>query len=261
MLEIGVPLPPGALLNSAPEELSEKLAGTTCFWLEGKRKRFSLDKKTGAITGWQPSHGTGEVRPTEPNTGNAVLVEAGSLSGLRCVTGTHCGLVAEAVTENAARFSMAVIYLPPAEGEARTLLTVNTGYAGGSDQTANYLFLSDGGDAFTVKDTKGAVEINVPVNSAPEAPRLAIVTLSGNALAFQENRGPIHQVAAADPGMHSKADLFIGCRSHRKGLQKTLGGAAILDVFFWPDHTLLLPRSAEDSRMHKALQSYFLWEY
>lgn len=261
MLELDDTLPPGALMDGAREDFRGRLAGANCLWLEGRPEQFRIDPETGAVAAWSPARGGTPAVPVEPNTANATLVEAGDMGGLRCVAGTNCGLVAGKVTENAARFSMAVIYLPPEEGEARTLLTLNTGYSGSNERNSNYLFLSDGGDAFTIKDTKGAIELVAPVTSAQNAPRLATVTLSGGTLAFQENRGPVHKVVAADPGMHAGADLFIGCRSHRKGLQKTLGGAVILEVLFWPDHTLLAPRGPEDTAQYDALQSYFLWEY
>lgn len=261
MIETDAALPPGALVGRARDALRETLGGSNCLWYQGQAGNFETDPKTGAVALWHPSTGGIEAVPTEPNEGNALVSEAGDLSGLHCRTGKHCGLVAPGAMGNAAHFSMAVIYLPPEEGEARTLLTVNTGYGGGDDKAANYLFLSDGGDMFTVKDTKGAIELTAPATASRGQPRLAIVTLSGDALAFQENRGPLTRVTGADPGMHAQADLFIGCRSHRRGLQKTLGGAIILDVLLWPEHTLLLPRGPEDIAQHAALQRYFLWEY
>jgi hypothetical protein len=155
---------------------------------------------------------------------------------------------------------MAVIYKPSEEEAAKTLLTVNTAYAGGEND-ANYLFLSDGGDFFTVKDVRGSVEITAPVTSSPDGLRMAIVTLVGDRLAVAENLEQPTVIQGADAGMRSAADLFIGCRSHRNGLKKTLGESTILEVFFWPKHALLLPRTKADEAEYMNLKRYFLWEY
>jgi hypothetical protein len=80
-------------------------------------------------------------------------------------------------------------------------------------------------------------------------------------LAVAENLEPPTVAEGADAGMRSPADLFIGCRSHRSGLRKTLGGATILEVVFWPKHALLTPRGAEDRAAYLDLKRYFLWEY
>lgn len=261
MLELDDSLPPGARLNGAGEELAAILAAARAFWFSGRGESFVADAETGVVSSWEDAGGSALATPAAPNDGNGRIGDHEGRLGLQGIPGENCGLVVEKITENASRFSMAVIYRPPAEDSARTLLTVNTGYSGGDDKTANYLFLSDGGDAFTVKDTKGALDMTQPVFGGATGARLALVTLLGDRLALQQDQGPIHEIRGADPGMHSRADLFIGCRSHRRGLQKTLGGALVHDVIFWPDHTLLLPRSPADRAQHRALQRYVLGEY
>jgi len=41
------------------------------------------------------------------------------------------------------------------------------------------------------------------------------------------------------------ADLFIGCRSHRKGILKTLGTSVVHDVLIWLDHAASTPAALE----------------
>lgn len=261
MLELDQDLPAGALLDSARAEFRATLATSSVLWFEGVEDAFQIDPKTSAVEAWNSTDKSRSAFPTEPNEGNGLLAEAGDIIGLQCKPTKHCGLVASNITSNASRFTMAVIYLPPETGGARTLLTVNTGYNGGPSDEANYLFLSDGADEFTVKDTTGAVEITAPVTSKQNAPRMAIVTLSGHQLSLAENLNAPMTVQGTDPGMAAGADLFIGCRSQRKGLQKTLGGAIILDVIFWPDHALLAPRTEDELAHYTALKRYFLWGY
>ncbi|MBN2906913.1 MAG: hypothetical protein JXJ18_09420 [Rhodobacteraceae bacterium] len=258
MLEVQEDLPNGAVLGAARADLRDAIAGTSAFWLEGQEDRFTLGPED-AITGWNAD--ARHAEPSEPNTGNGRLTRVGARVGLRCKAEVNCGLVVRGATENAARFTMAVVYQPSDGAEARTLLTVNTGFGGGDAKTANYLFLSDGGAFLTVKDTRGAIEMTAPVVSGGSGPRMLIVTLSGDQLAVAENLAPAVTVQGADPGMRCRGDLFIGCRSDRRGLKKTLGDSVVLDVMFWPDHTLLLPRCDADAALDLALRRYFLWEY
>ena len=261
MLEFDGDLPQGALLGTERSAFAEAIEKTGAIWLRGDWDAFEIDDGTGAITEWRSATGSAKATPANPNDGNGLLAEVGPYSGLRCRPEVNCGLVIDKATESAGTFSMAVIYQPPEDGQSKTLLTVNTGYSGGSDAESNYLFLSDAGDYFTAKDVRGAVEVVTPVTSSPSGLRMAIVTLNGNKLALAENLGAPTVIEGADAGMRTGADLFIGCRSHRSGLKKTLGGAAILEVLFWPKHALLTPRGAEDKAAYLDLKRYFLWEY
>ena len=261
MLELDQSLPQGALVGTERAAFAEAVSGTGAFWFRSDWDAFDIDDASGAIKEWRSTDGTTTATPANPNDGNGLLAEVGPYTGLRCVPEVNCGLVVERITESAGTFSMAVIYQPPAEDQSKTLLTLNTGYSGGSDTESNYIFLSDAGDFFTVKDVRGAVEVVAPVMSSPKGLRMAIVTLNGNRLGVAENLETPTIAEGADAGMRTGADLFIGCRSHRSGLKKTLGAATILEVLFWPKHALLTPRGAEDTAAYLDLKRYFLWEY
>lgn len=275
MIESPSELPAGAVLGQARTDLRAALAGSSAIWLEGLPDRFrdaaGAKAEPGAVIAtWQASQG-GTVdgslyaEAAVPNEGNGLVQAVGEHgAGLRCIPETNCGLILQSAMENAGHGSLAVIYHPDPGGESRTLLTLNTGYHGRDAKRANYLFLSESGGYLTVKDTKGAIGMTVPVaqgDTDPQTPRLILMTLSKDRLAIAQELGPVETVTGADPGMHRRADLFIGCRSNRRGLKKTLGGALIRDVLIWPDHRLLLPKTEADRAMHRAIQRYFLWEY
>lgn len=261
MLELDQDLPETVLLNSGRSNFAATLQGKDALWFNDSHGALEADKDSGVITRWQSTDGTHAATPAQPNEGNGLLVSSGDVKGLQCVPEVNCGLVVPEITQSAGTFTMAVIYQPSEDYPAKTLLTLNTSYVGGKDHEANYLFLSDGGDFFTVKDVRGCVDLTAPVTSSPNGMRMAIVTLSGDTLAVAENRNPPTIIQGTDTGMRTTADLFIGCRSHRGGLKKTLGGAVITEVIFWPKHALLLPRTQADTDAHLALKRYFLWEY
>jgi hypothetical protein len=60
--------------------------------------------------------------------------------------------------------------------------------------------------------------------------------------------------------MAGTADLFIGCRSHRDGLLKTLGQGAIAAVFLWPGLNVLDAGSATAVAQLRALDAWRFWD-
>lgn len=259
-IEIDAELPAAALINGPSHRLEDTIRHADGLWLHGDDGRFDCDAE-GAVTAWRPRVGHVSAVPTQPNTGNTRLDRFGDASGLQTRQGIHCGFVAENVAQDVRAFSMAVIYRPDPVEKPRTLLTLNPRPGGGGTHSGGYLFVSDLDDGLTVKDTGEALSITAPADPAPRAAHLLVVTVAGNALAVQHNGGPLHQVTGLPPRLDGEADLFIGARSHRNGLQKTLGQALYLDVFFWPTSRLLLPATDDDISQRAALMQYYHWVY
>jgi hypothetical protein len=258
-LDIDLDLPSGALIDRADDEFLAALAGSDAVWLQARDADVDTDSD-GALTAWRARHGDVVARPTTPNRGHARLGDIDGHRGLQCIAETNCGFVLDRIANRASRFSMAVIYLPSETAEARTLLTVNAGFSRGKGgDGGGYLFLSEADGLLTVKDTAGAVALSHEVPARPGRPRLALVTLDGRRLALFCPEFGLATTEGAMPPLNSAADLFIGCRSHRRGLQKTLGGAVIRDVLFWPGGRLSMPRGPEDDAPRVALERYFRW--
>ena len=259
MLELTSDLPAGARTDGALDLLAQRMDCAQAHWYHGAAGDMARDAKTGAIMTWAPRAGSVTARPTEPNAGNSLLSEAGELSGLQCRPGKHCGQVAEAITDDASHWTIAVIYLPPVGDDARTLLTLNTAARAGSEGGGNYLFVSEVDGTLTVKDDAGGISISTMLTPT-EAPRLITVSLTGDTLALQVDGGLV-LTTQGRAGMSGPGDLFIGCRSHRPRLHKTLGGALIMDVLFWPGLSLLTPRTEAERDQAMALTSHMLWAF
>ncbi len=255
MLELPDRLPPGALCDGTVGLLTESLAEAGALWWHGPD--LSTDA-TGAVTLWPDRIAGRTARPTAPNTGNGLTGSAGDLDGLQCRDGLHCGMVAETVAPDATTTSFAARYLPPWGEEAKTILTLNTG--GGAKKTPdeNYLFLSEAEGLLTVKDDKGLVDLTLPA-PAPDLTRLVLVSLDRDRLAVEIMGGPQATAQARAPVLSGPGALFIGCRNHRPGLTKTLGGALIGDVWLWPGRALLLSDAPADRAALKALRRFLLW--
>ncbi|REC53668.1 hypothetical protein DRV84_14850 [Rhodosalinus sediminis] len=255
MLELPDRLPPGALCDGTGEILAGDLAPTGALWFAGSEL---ITDGAGAVTGWGAKLGPRVARPTSPNTGNARLGAAGDLTGLQCRDGLHCGFVIEEVATTAGTLTFAARYLPPPGGDAKTVVTFNTGGATRKLPSENYLFLSEADGVVTVKDDKALVEVTLPVPPA-DAPRLVIVSLAGERLAVEVMGGARSEVQAGAPVLSGAASLFIGCRNQRPGLAKTLGGAIIADLLLWPRRALLMPADATDRAALTAMRRFQLW--
>lgn len=244
MLELDDVLPDSVLCAATPAAADASLQ--QAFWWHGSAQMMETDAKTAAVTRWN-THGTGPAAvPTEPNTANGQIGEAGDLFGLQCKAQIHCGMVAEAVTPDATTATVAVRFFTPPGEDARTLFTLNTG--------DNYIFLSETDGVLTAKDDNDLISVETALPPS-DSPHLAIVSILGDQLALSV--GPTRvEGKAATSLLKGEAALFIGCRNQRPRILKTLGSALILDVIFFPGRALLYEPAAPELR---ALKRHHLW--
>jgi hypothetical protein len=256
VIELDVDLPQGALLNGCAAELSAAITACGGTWLHGDDASLRLAADGETLIGWRSVDGLREALPIKPNEGHGRRAVTESGQGLRCVSGENCGFHLPELTEQVETFSMAVFFHADPQAEPRTLLTLN---GEGRGRGSSYLFLSDSGDGLVVKDTGQCLSLEVPGSSGAAGLRVLVVTVSGDRVALQEGFGDIHTARGTRPDLPTPASLFIGARSHRGGLQKTLGASVIEDVMFWPGVSLLMPRSPRDEGHQTRLERFALW--
>ncbi len=199
-----------------------------------------------AITGWRARVGGAELRPSAPNAGGTRYDTENPSFILR--SGLHCGLTLAGAVQRANRFTAAVIFSAP-DDDIRSLFALNTGAAN------DMIFLSEAEGQIFAKDRAGGVAAYLPSPRRHGRWRLAIVSYTGRALHLWADGAQVVGAGVA-VGMDGPADLFVGCRSNRAGLAKTLGAGRIRDVLFWNDRALL---AEENSPELAALHRYFRW--
>ncbi len=246
-LTLALNLPSAVLVGGEAAALCDELAPLDATWFTARPAH--VEAQGAEITAWSAQNGKRAV-PIVPNSGNSRFCTSPP-AGFVFQTGVHCGLSLRHIAPSAAQFSVAVRYSAPDE-DARTLLSVNTG------QANNMIFLSDSDGLITAKDKGNAlsVELAAPVRG-PEV-HLLILSFTGRELALSAD-GRLASAEGRPADMDRPADLFIGCRSNRAGLTKTLGAARIQDVIFWPDRALLHSAAAEDIACLEALSRYHRW--
>jgi hypothetical protein len=248
MLQITEKLPPGALIGG-----DERLLAQAVLRTGGARfvaREEDVVWKNGTITGWRESHLAVEAVAAQPNTGNSRF-EAGTPGALICQGGLNCGFTLPGFAPEVEAFTVAVIYR--SQGEAKTLASVFTG------QPNNMIFMTEGDGQILAKDRANTVEVALPVPEGKGA-KLVVLTFDGRGLRLAVGKDEI-VAAAAIPGLAYQADFFIGCRSNRVGLAKTLGQSRLHEVMFWPDRALLGSSDAEDRDALATLHRYLRWTY
>ncbi len=248
MLQIAANLPPGALIGGDDRLLAEAVLRTG-----GARfvaREADIVWTNGSITGWREQHGAVEAVAAGPNSGNSRF-QAGPPGALVCQDGVNCGFTLSGFAPEVEAFTVAVVYR--SEGAARTLASVFTG------QSNNMIFLSEGDGMLLAKDRQNSVEVSLPVAAGRQV-KVAALGFDGRSLrlALGDRRA---EASGVIPGMDHPADFFIGCRSNRAGLAKTLGGSLLHEVLFWPDRCLLASTDPEDRDVLATLNAHVRWTY
>jgi len=248
MLEIAMKLPPGALIGGEDPLLSQMV-------LRSGGARFIAREadivRTGeTITGWRESRMAVEAGTAGPNSGNSRF-EAGPPGALICQAGANCGFTLPGFAPEVEAFTVAMIYR--SDGEAKTLASVFAG------QANNMIFLTESEGQLLAKDKLSTVEVRLPVPTG-RGVKLAMLGFDGRSLRLSLGDATV-EAGGKIPGLAHPADFFIGCRSNRAGLAKTLGQSQLHEVLFWPDRCLSGSGDAEDRDTLAALRRYLRWAY
>lgn len=248
MLEIAMRLPPGALIGGEDRLLSQMVlrSGGARFIARAE----DLLRTGEAITSWRESRMAVEAVAAGPNTGNSRF-EPGPPGALICRDGMNCGFTLPGFAPEVEAFTVAVIYT--SDGEAKTLASIFTG------QAHNMIFLTESEGQLLAKDKLSTVELALPVSKG-RAAKLAVLGFDGRTLRLCLDDAAI-EASGKMPGLAHPADFFIGCRSNRSGLAKTLGQSQLHEVLFWPDCCLPGSGDAEDRAALATLRRYMRWTY
>lgn len=187
---------------------------------------------SGAVQKWSPQKALGvEAVQAKPNDDNLRLSEKGGLCFEREV---NAGLVVSDALVDPTSFSCAIRYASD-YGDARTLLTVNP------NEHDSYLFLSEKDGKISWQDQKGQSEVLMPapkgggwIIAGYDAGALSLtIAALGSDVVQPVSSDTLKSEIATD--FQGASDVFFGCRSHRKGITKTLGSSRVMDVLLWID--------------------------
>ncbi len=249
MLTIDKDLPPSILIGQEVRALQSSIANMGGVWFHADPDHVLINDDV--VTGWRAQGDGPEVIavPTAPNDKNTQFDT--SLSAFVFRSSLHCGLTLPNVVSAIRKFTVAIVFASPDE-PARSLFSLNVG--------ANncMIFLSEAEGEIFAQDKSGAVRVASPVVGRSLAKQLAILSYDQGQLSLWTGAGLVRH-SGRPQGLDAPADLFIGCRSNRYGLAKTLGSSRIYDVMFWSDHALLDERNPADKSALSFIHRYHRW--
>ncbi len=246
MLHLATRLPDGALLGREEQALEQLLTRTNAARFVARPA--DIQTEGDRITGWREARDAVVAEASTPNVGNSRF-DSGPPGALLCEEGRNCGFTLPGFAPKVEAFTAAILYR--SSGQARSLLSVSTG------QANNMIYLNEVDGQILAQDRSGTVQISLAAGQQ-HAVKSAILCYDGRALRLACGAEAVLGNSRV-PGMDHPADFFIGCRSNRPGLQKTLGQSRIHEVMFWPDRALLGSALAEDRDMLAALDRYLRW--
>ncbi|PTQ74391.1 hypothetical protein [Celeribacter persicus] len=217
MLYVDLDLPQGALLlePGAAEDPGGIVFDAAGLVIEGD-----------TVTGWRDRSGMRLARPSKPNEGHARQETLGARPVLRLRDGVNCGFAHEELLLDQPRFSVAVVFASPL-GRAGTLMTLNP------REGRDYLFLTESDGVVELKFRDGVAGLTRPCPLSEGRFTLVCASVEGGKMKLAvngETPGGLAVPSGLESGFH---DLFIGCRSDRAGIVKTLGEAQIARLWIW----------------------------
>lgn len=247
MLTLLQNVPPAVLIGSEVAALHMQIAQTGGIWFHADPEHVLIDGDL--VTGWRAQDGQTVAVPTAPNAGASHYVL--DHAGFAFQSGVHCGFTLPNAVTKIDCFTAAIVYSVASE-EARSLFALNTGAANAM------IFLSEAEGKLFAKDRGGAIELSLPAPTRNSKKQMVILTYAQRNL-FLWAGGELASTKGRPEGFDAAADLFIGCRSNRAGLVKTLGASLIHDVMFWPDRALLGSAADDDAAALAGLHRYRRW--
>ncbi|MGB3315609.1 MAG: hypothetical protein WBB85_14465 [Albidovulum sp.] len=254
MLQMSGDLPEGALLGHEADRLAHRLRPSGAVWFSARGEKLLLegDGADAPVAEWHSMTSMHTALPSRPNNGNGRFAADRTFPAMQFTQKVNCGYAVEAVTADARSFSMALIYASPSR-DGRTLASLSA-RAGG-----NLFFLNEADGILTAKDRGGAISIECEAPAHENARELIMVSLEPSRLRLRVGRGPVIEARGDVSDMNGMGELFIGCRNHRAGLQKTLGDLLISDVIFWPSGSVLAAPGMAETEQSAAISEYWRW--
>jgi len=247
MILLKTAVPAGALLGDNFPDLSQQIAASGALWYCAQTGFFSKSGKK--LSKWNARAGQSAAVPVPPNDGNAALSKGAGARALVLQAEQNCGFRVDQAKPAGERFSGAVIYASP-KNDARTLVCINP-RAG-----KNYLFVSERDGTLELQIRSADDRLSFAAPRSGDQFHLLLFSMSGSMLTLALDGQAACRQSFDVSDLKGECDLFIGCRSDRAGIGKTLGDALISDVFFWPGRDLFDVSEPEAAGVRRRLSGY-----
>lgn len=234
MLLLNTTVPEALILKEPNAVLPAKLVAQGAHWFAARPEHATLSEDpVPAIQMWRSRTSDLVMQKTHPNRNNSAFRPESQGGGIEFISGKHCGFYLSNVTLNAQKWSCALRFEAP-QNSARTLLTLNSG------TVDNYMFLQQIMGQVIFKDQKSTLEITAAQDPTSRPVTTLYAAFSDQRLWLRVDKGPVQTTGTrADIPLTNPLTLYIGCRSNKARLLKTLGHFFLHDAILWPDTNIL----------------------
>lgn len=257
-------LPDAVVLTPLPTSFTQRFCDSEAVWLCAEPDLLEDANDTETSPDWHARCGNVIAVPARPNMGHSQGITLAGISCLAFQPQVNCGYcIPDAISETSP-FSIAVIYAPSIEHEPRSLVTINP------KEDDNYLFLSERDGAIELTDKAASFSLRHPITQDCKGFRLVVISYANGVYSLAEEGRIVKHSIDSDYAQRNEdaqrdtsgmSDLFIGCRSHRKGILKTLGKLSLADVFLWQGKDILAPGKAASNTNHSPEYNLLLQYY
>lgn len=222
-------LPEGVLLRTAkaPTALPATPVPQADIWLDASAGITRTE--AGRVTGWASRGSIPAQALPVPDNANGTGYRSDP-PALQFAAGENGGLRLSGAVADGTCVTLALI-LTPGLPDARSLLSLQP------VAHEDYVFLSLEGPQVRLarKDAVTGLSLTLPTDA--QKPLLVLCAVGSGMARMSINGGPV--VSAPLAAEEGPADLFIGCRTARKGMKNKLGRFDLSDVMVWPGQDLL----------------------
>jgi hypothetical protein len=204
------------------------------------------------VSTWDSLAGDMVAKPSAPNIQNGRFSSGSPWGEMVFQAETNCGYSVNPIAPTAERFSVAVIYRSR-NCDGRTLCSI----AGKSHD--NFIFANEFQGKLSIIDRAGTIGLTFQSVDTMHRPSLLVFSFDSGCLRATLNGGAVQEALGDVPSMGGLAELFIGCRNHRKKLAKTLGNLWISDLIYWPDKTIVSAEGAQMTAELSAVNEFWRW--
>lgn len=231
MLILNHTVPDALILPNPPHDLATPLRDNGAHWFSADPAFVTRDAgPPQTVTDLRSRTSAACAVQTTANRNHTVFATQGGPAHLIFAKGQHCGFIWDGAGVDPQNWSCAMRF-HAADNDARTLMTLNV------KGTENYVFLQQIKGQMILKDQQNTHELTRSATCS-EGPLLVTLGMSQNRLWLRLS-GETTYSSAARIDLHGPLTFFIGCRSNKPRLLKTLGGFALFDVVIWPDSNVL----------------------
>ena len=254
MLNFEGKLPTTSLLGNEEACLHRLMREHEFHWFRAESDFVSFEEgPTGKfVSTWCSQAGDMVAKPSGPNIQNGRFTSVSPWGEMMFQAEMNCGYSVNPIASTAQRFSLAVIYRSR-NCDGRTLCSI----AGKSHD--NFIFANEFQGTLSIVDRAGTIGLNFLTGDTMRRSGLLVFSFDSGCLRASYNGGVVQEALGDVPSMGGLAELFIGCRNHRKKLAKTLGNLWISDLMYWPDRAILAAEGAEITAEISAVNEFWRW--